>query len=360
MPIFVSLQFIIRSDMAPKVLPFPQQFQEPGTLFNLPFRAETARLIISPVPWEVTLPTYVGTSRAPEHILRTSQRLYPNLDGMEESWKQGLFMPEVDKHMLMRSDYLRKEAELYIRFLMEGGNLAENEFLRKTLEEVNRGCGEMTDQVYGRCSGLLKQGKLVGILGGDHSTALGLIRALGEKEGAFGILQIDAHCDLRSNYLGFTSSHATVMRNALDQVPTLETLAQVGVRDYIEEELGLINEQPGRIIPFFDARLWENRFQGMTWTEQCDRIISVLPGKVYLSLDIDGLDPKLCPRTCFPVPGGLELSEVYFLLEKLLSSGRKLIGFDLTEVSYGPDEWDAQVASGLLFRLAGLLIRSQT
>ena len=89
----------------------------------------------------------------------------------------------------------------------------------------------------------------------------------------------------------------------------------------------------------------------------CREIINHLPEKVYISFDIDGLDPKLCPNTGTPVPGGLELEQVYCLFRELVNSGREIIGFDVCEV--GDAEWDGNVGARIVYKLANLLDLSQ-
>jgi agmatinase len=202
----------------------------------------------------------------------------------------------------------------------------------------------------------MDQNKIVALLGGDHSTPLGLMQALAEKHSSFGILHIDAHADLREAYEGFEYSHASIMFNAI-KIPQITHLVQVGIRDYCEAELRLIKSD-NRISAFFDRDIKHRQFEGTTWASICDQIIDVLPKKVYLSFDIDGLDPKLCPNTGTPVPGGLELEQSIYLVEKLVYSGRTIIGFDLNEVAPGKDEWDANVGARLLYRLANMCLVS--
>jgi len=200
----------------------------------------------------------------------------------------------------------------------------------------------------------------VGLLGGDHSISLGYLKALGERHEDFGILQIDAHCDLRKDYAQFTYSHASIMYNVLREVKSAQRLVQVGVRDYAQEEWDYICASGHRVITYFDRELSERRFEGETWKQLTDEIIAHLPHKVYLSFDIDGLDPKLCPSTGTPVPGGLNTPEVGYLCRKIVESGRRLIGFDLVEVGVGQTDWDANVGARQLFKLSNLLIRSNS
>src|SRR5690606_2133030 len=118
------------------------------------------------------------------------------------------------------------------------------------------------------------------------------------------VLQIDAHADLRRAYEGFQYSHASIMYNILEEIPAVTKLVQVGIRDYCDEEFEAITKSQGRIVTFFDRDLKAGAYQGKTWDQQTDEIIRELPERIYISFDIDGLDPKLCPNTGTPVPGG--------------------------------------------------------
>jgi agmatinase len=101
-------------------------------------------------------------------------------------------------------------------------------------------------------------------------------------------------------------------------------------------------------------------FEGTTWAQQCQEIIAHLPEKVYISFDIDGLAADNCPATGTPVPGGLSFNQALYLLEKVVASGRKIVGFDLVEVAPADkqDEWDANVGARMLYKLCGLILKS--
>lgn len=330
-----------------------------NNIFGLPFSEQESRLVLLPVPWEVTVSYGTGTARAPEYILRASKQIDLYDQDAPSGWKQGFFMKPVDKNILMRSDYLRKEAELYIHFQMEKGRLDENEFMQNGLREVNKGSEELNDWVYRESARLLEQGKMVALVGGDHSTPLGFYRALGEKYGAYGILQIDAHLDLRESYEDFTYSHASIMYNALKEVKQISRLVPVGTRDFCEEELQVARQQGDRVKVFFDQDLREQQYEGATWQSVCREIVEQLPQQVYLSVDIDGLDPKLCPHTGTPVPGGLECGQLFYLVKKVLESGRRLIGFDVVEVGSSHNEYDANVGARVIFKLCNLMVNQE-
>jgi agmatinase len=330
----------------------PNRVSNPeNNIFGLPSNEEDARLIIVPVPWEVTVSYGAGTARAPEAILKASMQVDLFDPEVPDGWKQGYYMRPCDRKVLMKSDYLRKEAELYIDYISRGEDIAANQFMSKTLKEVNEGGIYLNRWVYDQTKALLDKDKLVAVLGGDHSTSLGFMKAIGDKHGEFGILQIDAHCDLREAYEGLNYSHASVMYNALNEISQLKCLVQVGVRDYGDGEWDYIRNSNNRVVTFFDKDIKNRQFEGDTWKHIAGDIVSKLPQNVFISFDIDGLDRKLCPHTGTPVPGGFETEEVYYIFRKLMESGRKIIGFDLTEVGVSDTDWNANVGARVLFKL---------
>ncbi len=327
-----------------------------NNIFGLPFNEEDAALILIPVPWEVTVSYKAGTARAAEHICKASLQVDLIDTDIKEGWKQGFYMRDIDKKILMKSDYLRKEAELYINYISQGELVADNKFMCKTLKEVNAGSIFLNNWVYEQTKELLDKDKLVGLVGGDHSTPLGFFKAIAEKHGDFGILQIDAHCDLREAYENFKYSHASIMYNALAEISQLTKLVQVGVRDYSPLEYDYIKNSNNRVVTYFDKDIKERIFEGASWKNIVDEIVNHLPEKVFISFDIDGLDPKLCPNTGTPVQGGFETEQIFYLFKKVLQSGKKLIGFDLNEVGISPNEWDENVGARVLFKLCNLMV----
>ncbi len=327
-----------------------------NNIFGLPFTEEDAALVIIPVPWEVTVSSKGGTARAPEHILDASLQVDLYDSEYKNSWKKGVFMPPVDKKLLLKNDYLRKETELYLNFIKSGEKLETNKFMMKTLKEVNEGCKVMNEWVYTKSKELLAKGKKVGLLGGDHSTAFGYIKALSETYESFGILQLDAHCDLRKSYEGLNFSHGSIMYNTLDSFSQISKLVQVGIRDYCESEWDYICNSNFKVITYFERELKERIFEGQTWQHIADEIVSHLPDNVYISYDVDGLDPKLCPHTGTPVPGGLDMEQLNYIFKKIILSGKKIIGFDLSETGISPDGWDENVGARILFKLSNLVL----
>ncbi|HEY9774145.1 MAG TPA: agmatinase family protein [Planktothrix sp.] len=330
--------------------------QKDAGIFGLPFDTQTARQVIIPVPWEATVSYREGTARGPRAILKASMQVDLYDADAPDAWKFGIAMDDFSPELEELSHNARLDAEKYIEMLEEGETPDETPKMKELLDRVNKSCEEMNAWVQTRAAQWIEQGKLVSLVGGDHSTPLGLLRELGNHHKEFGILHFDAHADLRDAYEGFKYSHASIMFNVLE-IKSMKKMVQVGIRDYCDAEIKTVAQSKGRIVPMYDRDVKARLFEGEPWREICDEITNQLPQKVYVSFDIDGLDPKLCPNTGTPVPGGLEFEEALFLVRQLVRSGRQIIGFDVNEVAPGEDEdneWDANVGARLLYRIAGL------
>lgn len=331
----------------------------PGTpgnsLFGLPFDTNEAEIVIVPVPWDVTVSYKDGASRGPDAVLMASVQVDLFDPSVPDAWKIGLAMDEISDEVREAASRLREDAKTYIDAITTGidpVSVAATENIRLA---VNEGSVWLNAWVESRCRAFLDQGKLVALLGGDHSTPYGLITALASRGESFGILQIDAHADLRDAYEGFAFSHASIMRNAI-RIPQVSHLVQIGIRDYCQEEADVISSD-SRVTTFFDRDLKRAQYAGATWAQQVQQVLDALPPRVYISFDIDGLDPKLCPHTGTPVAGGLEFEQAVYLIEQVARSGRTIIGCDLNEVAPGADgnEWDANVGARMLFRMCNLM-----
>lgn len=338
---------------AEKIAQFdPNGLATGNRIYGLPFNKKEAEVIIFPVPWEVTVSYSGGTALGPEAVLEASKQVDLYDPYIPDAWKMGIYMAKIDNKWKERSEKYRQRAVAYLEALEVGHVDKESEVL---LDKINHSTAKMIAWVKEETQAFMEQGKLVLLLGGDHSTPLGYLKALAENHDNFGILQIDAHADLRFQYEGFHHSHASIMTNALE-IEQVSKLVQVGIRDYCEEEVDFINNSKGRVVTYFDRDLKRAQYEGTTWKTQVENIINQLPDKVYVSFDIDGLDPKLCPNTGTPVAGGFETEQVLYLLERLCESGKTIIGMDLNEVAPGPhDEWDANVGARLLYRMANIL-----
>jgi len=327
-----------------------------NTIFGLPFTSETASLVIIPVPWEVTVSYSSGTANGPQAIYDASFQVDLFDTNVSDAWKLGMAMLPIDKKVKSKSKTLRKKAEKYIEMYAAGKSVSKNDLMKAIQKEINDACSDLNLTIKKKALKEIDKGKIVALLGGDHSTPLGLMQALAEKHESFGILQIDAHADLRDAYEGFEFSHASIMFNAL-KIPQINNLVQVGIRDYCEDEF-LLSKNDERITTFYDSGIKAEQYNGTPWKNICEVIIEKLPQHIYLSFDIDGLDPKLCPNTGTPVPGGFEFEQVVYLIEKIVAAKKQIIGFDINEVSPGNDEWDANVGARLLYKISNLCMIS--
>jgi agmatinase len=324
-----------------------------ANVFGLPFTTAESETVLIPVPWEVTVSYGGGTIDGPEQIFDASFQvdLYDPI--VKDAWKLGISMDDINDDIRSKSETYRPVAELIIERQCNG----ERTESISEIKDINKACEEMNAWVKQRSLHFLKQNKTVGLIGGDHSTPLGMMQALAEHVGDFAILQLDAHADLRVAYEGFEYSHASIMYNAL-KIKEVNKLVQVGIRDFCEAELDIINNSNGRVKTFFDRDIKHQEYQGKTWHSICEDIIKELPQNIYLSFDIDGLDPKLCPGTGTPVAGGFETEQVLYLIEMVVASGKTFVAFDINEVG-GEDEWNANVAARLLYRISNLVMKSQ-
>lgn len=368
----------------------PDAAAQPGTgVFGLPHTFDQAGCVLIPAPFDATTSYGGGASSGPEAILAASAQV--DLFDLQfgRVYEFGLFMQDIDEEMLKRSQAARALAEPIIE---KGGADPENADDRAILKKVDQASEWMNSEVYSRVKHVLEAGRVPGLIGGDHSTPFGAIKACAERAAAagepLGILHIDAHMDLRESFEGFTWSHASIMFNVLRRIPNVRRLVQVGIRDFGEGELRVaaepapaqsspvnpndswmtdhpVHSGPGtpgtRVVTHFDLDLFKRHSRGEAWEATCQQILSALPRLVYISFDIDGLDPALCPNTGTPVPGGLTFNHAGILLEALARSGRRVVGFDLNEVCPAADEsneWDANVGARVLYKLCGCAYRS--
>ncbi len=331
-----------------------------GNIFGFPVSADEAQIIITPIPWDATASYGKGTSDGPKAILEASTQLdfyHPKLDN---AWKTKIFMsPISEEWKKINADLCLRTIE-YIAFLEDGGKIEDALEYQILLAEVAEAQNALKENLKEKSLKIMSEGKIPAVLGGEHSTPLGLIEAIDAQGFPFGILQIDAHADLRDAYEGFDQSHASIMFNVVKNSKNLDKLVQVGIRDIAQSEVDLIDKNNLKIKTFFDWELKEAQFNGTTWKQQVDQIIEQLPENVYISFDIDGLKPFLCPNTGTPVVGGFELDEINYLFFELVNAGRKIVGFDLNEVAPGnADDWDANVGARALWNLVCVTEKSR-
>jgi agmatinase len=324
-------------------------------LFGIPCPLDQALVRVIPVPWEATASYGRGTRSGPEAVLAASMQV--DLDDVDFGtvWKAGIALVGDGAEIAALDAQAEGPA---LDNIGAGGDVAEAIVLVDALSE------RVNALVYAAAKQVLQDGAIPAVLGGDHSAPYGLIRAVAERYPGVGILHVDAHADLRDAFLGFRWSHASIHHNSLE-LPGVGRLVGVGYRDIGGSERARIAAEPQRIRAHFDHQLSAALMAGDTWASLAAAIVADLPPDVYISFDIDGLCPTLCPNTGTPVPGGLSFAMMQLLLRELAAQ-RNVVGFDLCEVSPGPAgvapparrrssaaEWDANVGARVLYKLCG-------
>lgn len=318
-----------------------------GRFIGLPFDENMSELIIQSAPWDVTVSYRDGTHNGPENVIAASSQLDLLDSTFQNTWRKGIYVRPPSLVMIQESNKWREWTSQYISALENGHNVTN--YITK-LAECNQCCSSINDTIYHNTKEILAKNKIPAILGGDHSTPFGLIKAVNEKYPNLGIVQIDAHMDLRESYEGFEWSHASIFRNVMKHLH-IKKLIQVGIRDYCDEEFDYANSLGDKIKVFIDHYIQHQLFAGNSFSQITEEILHTLPTEVHVSFDIDGLDPALCPGTGTPVPGGLSFQQAIYIIESIVKSGRKIVSFDLCEVG-GTDPWDGNVGARILYKLA--------
>ena len=328
-----------------------------GGLYGLPSTPDDAAVVIVPVPWEATVSYGAGTAGGPAAVLQASRQVDLLDRETGRPYRGGIAMLPIPGEVRAWSDEARRVAAPIIAAGGSDGSAAH----AAAIATVDGLGDRMNGWVYEQARRLTAAGKLVGVLGGDHSVPYGAIRAAAEAHPGMGVLHLDAHADLRDAYEGFRWSHASIMFNVLRDLPGVGRIVQVGIRDYSDDEDALITARSDRLTTFFDPDLRRQLFEGENWSRIVHRIVATLPREVYLSFDIDGLDPALCPHTGTPVLGGLSFPEVSALLRVVVETGRRIVGLDLCEVAPDPggSEWDGNVGARVLYKQIGYALLSQ-
>ncbi len=333
---------------------------ENSGIYGLPFEPEDAAIVLLPVPWEATTSYGGGTSEGPRAILEASRQvdLY-DLD-VEKPYEAGIAMLPIRSDVKAWSDAAKLRAE---EIIAHAGATGDDPKLLDALAFVNRESERVNAWVRNETEVWLAAGKIVGVVGGDHSAPLGAIQAVAARTPELGILHLDAHSDTRKAYEGFTFSHASIHYNVLESVPNVSRLVQVGIRDMCEEEMTYVRSQGERVAMYSDRDVGRAKLEGKSFAAIAREAIQKLPDDVWISFDIDGLDPRFCPNTGTPVPGGLDFHEATMLFRELVRANKRVVGFDLTEVAPAMDdsgdEWDANVGARVLYKLCAFTLASQ-
>lgn len=191
-----------------------------------------------------------------------------------------------------------------------------------TLPEMELPFGELAplmDEIQRVAYEVIGRDKFLLTLGGEHSITPPLVAAAARKHQNLSVLQIDAHADMRDAYMGTAYNHACAMRRALEYA----RITQVGIRSLSTEEAEALTRLKTTI--FYDASMRRD-------PQWIDRVVESLGETVYLSIDVDGLDPAIMPATGTPEPGGLSWAEVTALL-RTVAERRRIVSADIVELS---------------------------
>ena len=269
---------------------------------------DTSRVAVLPVPYDFSVSYQSGTRWGPAAILSASRNMEVWDDELGPTYRCGIHtLPE--------------------------------------LEPTSEGPGEQVRRVEQAVRWVLEQGKLPVMLGGEHSITAGAVRAILAKHPGASVLQIDAHADMRDRYLDSPDSHACVMRRIREICPA----ASVGIRSLSEEEAEHLREHP---VPMWSTR----RFRGLRgdWTA----ILEALTDEVFITFDLDGLDPAYLPGTGTPEPGGLDWYEASDLIAAV-AARKRIVGFDVVELAPIPGNVASDfLAARLTYRMIGHMMRS--
>lgn len=323
---------------------------------RLPTDPSRAGIVLVGVPFDATTSYRPGTASGPLAVLEASGQVDLEDTRLGRIGDRGIVMEPIEPWIAELSAAVRPDAEPLIE--VEGVPPVDE----SARTRVNAAGERVREFVRQRVAGILAMGKTPGLVGGEHSVPLGAIEACAAHAGDIGILQIDAHMDLREAYCGLTHSHASIMRNALTMVPGVKALAQIGIRDYCREELDFAHaakERLGKpVTTIFGEDIADAGGDPALFEHLIERALRSLPETIYVTFDIDALEVYLCPNTGTPVPGGLSFSQAAALIKAVRDSGKRVVGFDLVEVAPDPDPGvrsiDAIVGARVLYKLCAL------
>jgi len=292
-------------------------------IFSTNSTFDDSRIIFIPVPW-CTKKEHFFVKDGPIEILKASHKLNFCDPLLKELYECGMYM-------------LSGDEQIYI----------------STTDTLN----DIDLKVYAKTKQILNSKKQVGIVGGSQAVITGAIKAISEKYINFGILQLDAHLNMKKSINEYDED--SIFRKIIEYCPTIKKITSVGVRDYSFNEIFYVKSRELLCCEiFFDETLCSAEFNGIPWNTQCFDIVSSLPKHVWISFDIDVLDPSLCPNTSKPVPGGLTYNKAIRILKYLVNYGHTIIGFDLCNVARCDKGLDARVGAKILYELACSLLIS--
>ncbi len=306
---------------------------------------KNASTVIIPVPYDGTSTWIKGADQGPRAILEASAQLeLYDIETDTEVYLKGIHTD----HSL--EDFANPEAMVQSvedcanpeALVQSVEDCANPEALVQSVED----CANpeaMVQSVEKRVRYWASQGKFVVVIGGEHSVSIGSIRAHHAEITGMSVLQLDAHTDLRPEYEGSLYNHACVMARASEICP----VTQVGIRSMDRTEKKYL--KPGRV--FFQETIRQKK-------DWMDRVIATLNDRVYLTLDLDVLDPSIMPSTGTPEPGGMGWYELLALLRRVASE-REIVGFDIVELCPNPaDKAPDFLAAKLIYKILSYCYQS--
>ncbi|MBQ0080614.1 MAG: arginase family protein [Alistipes sp.] len=291
---------------------------------------ENASVVYISVPWSLTSAKGEGSSYAPDAIIEASGKI-SSFDAFNQISMEGKVSTlDIDYEIQEKSIILGEDVWRIFDYLRDGGLLKADFFGRK-VKKVNEGILEMRQKVYQTSKAWAEKGKIIGIIGGDHSVSYGAVKALAEQHDQIGVLFLDAQPDMIQDNYDIKYSHRTIARDIINDIPQVSKMVQAGIRDITEEEYSIIQINP-KVELFLMEQMEQMLSSGETWNNVCEKIINRLPEKIYVSVDIDVLNIECCSHTISPLPGGMPFGRLCTLLNMLQHEGKQIVGFDITEV----------------------------
>lgn len=313
-----------------------------------------ADVVIVSAPWSVTSDFGRGATYTPDAVIDASAECGLYDANSELSAEGRVATAEIDYNIQESSEHLGREAERIAHHTAS----SVGEYAARKIAHINEGFAEMHTSIYKQAKYWAEQGKKVAVMGGDHSVTFGAVKALAECNEGMGVLFVDAHADFSREGEVYNYSHRSIARNIVEEIPSVERLVEIGVRDISRVEAEELKANDN-VELFLAERLAAKRFEGASWGDLCREVVAALPQKVYISLDIDALKIEFCNNTNAPVPGGMTFDEVTYLINAVVESGREIVGFDIVEVvSKIDNKMDAIVAARLLSKMCVASIRS--
>lgn len=316
-----------------------------GNFLGLP-KVKNPKITFLGVPFGVTVSYGAGTEGGPANVLEASYQLDVCIPHIKKPWTNNVSWKMIN---CGNNDDIKKSRDAAKR-VIEKLEHSEKPSIQD-IETVNTASKTMLVNLEAEVANVLQNKSFPVIIGGEHAISLAAFKAIGKHNPKdFGILQIDAHMDLRDAYEGFKYSHASVMYNAL-KIPNLIQLTQVGIRDWCPAEQQIAEEE-NRISVFYDNDIQTQKMEGHSFQSIVKSIINTLPDRVWISLDIDGLEPQYCQNTGTPVAGGLTFNEAIYLCKAIRLAGKQVLGLGILEVAGQPHEYEGSVAARLAYTIA--------